>query len=77
MKDPINQSIDHGYNPIQPKQYIKYLSKNEDPLEKLTNRILKTSKYEEISRFKMVNDPYFNRKNINYFITYIQNHGIE
>ena len=35
--------------------------------------MLKTAKYAEIRRFKMGNDPSFNRNNFNYFITDLQN----
>jgi hypothetical protein len=73
LQAPLNQNIYQGQHPFQPTQYIQSLSKNEDPLEKLTNRMLKTAKYAEIRRFKMGNDPSFNRKNFNYFITDLQN----
>ena len=73
MQAPSNQNMNQGQHSFQPIQYGQSFSKNEDPLEKLTNRMLKTAKYAEIRKFKMGNDPSFNRKNFNYFITDLQN----
>ena len=48
-------------------------NKSTDPIEKLSNKLLKMAKYANTRKFTMKYDPTFNRKQFDYFIDDITN----
>ena len=48
-------------------------NKSTDPIEKLSNKLLKMAKYANTRKFTMKYDPTYNRKQFDYFIDDITN----